>query len=116
MYNILNNFCVLNNSKEDISVLVIVDNQLNYNIDDSKHYTVIDKKNIDKIKLKDYTTLINLSNDKINTITKEFLKVNSHKSYNFIVDKNKDRLDEINKMFGIKDFFAFKSCNLDLLR
>ena len=109
LYNVLNNFCVLNNSKEDLSILVIVDdNESNYNIDNYKKYKIIMKNDVDTIKLDDYNVLINLSNDTINTIIHKFLTINSDKSYNFIVDKDKNRLEYTNNKFCIKDFMAFK--------
>jgi hypothetical protein len=112
LYNILQNYCFLNNSKEDVSILVIVENL------DNKKYKIITKKDINKIedinkiKLEEYNTLVNLSNKSIYNIVKKFLKVNSDKSYNFIVDKDNSRLEGINEKFGIKDFFAFKSSSL----
>jgi hypothetical protein len=114
LYNILQNYCVLNNSKEDVSILVIVENLVNlkYNIEDVKKYKIITKKDINEIELEKYNTLVNLSNNSIYTIVKKFLKVNSDKSYNFIVDKDYGRLKGINDKFVIKDFFDFKSSSL----
>lgn len=114
LYNILQNYCVLNNSKEEVSILVIVENldNLKYNIENDKKYGFAMEKDIAKIELdelKKYNTLVNLSDNSIDDIVQNFLKVNSDKSYNFIVDKDNNRLNKINDKFGIKDFFAFKS-------
>ena len=119
LYNILQNYCVLNNSKEEVSILVIVENldNLKYNIENDKKYKIIMKEDIMKNdtngieldELKKYNTLVNLSDNSIDDIVQNFLKVNSDKSYNFIVDKDNNRLNKINDKFGIKDFFAFKS-------
>ena len=114
LYNILQNYCVLNNSKEEVSILVIVENldNLKYNIENDKKYGIVMEKDIAKIELeelKKYNTLVNLSDNSIDDIVQNFLKVNSDKSYNFIVDKDNNRLNKINDKFGIKDFFVFKS-------
>ena len=112
LYNILQNYCVLNNSKEEVSILVIVENldNLKYNIENDKKYGIAMKEDIAKIELnelKKYNTLVNLSDNSIDDIVQNFLKVNSDKSYNFIVDKDIGRLKKINDKFGIKDFLTF---------
>jgi len=112
LYNILQNYCFLNNSKEEVSILVIVENNKKYKIGNNKKYNIIMKEDTNGIKLEEYNTLVNLSNNSIDDIVQNFLKVNSDKSYNFIVDKDNSRLEGINEKFGIKDFFAFKSSSL----
>lgn len=93
IYNQISTFCL-----EKLNVIVLVDKDVDAEYTDHAEIT-------NEITNLDCEILINLSETIIGYI--EFLKVNSDKKYNFIIDINKSNLEELQSLYNINTIYKY---------